>query len=164
VAERLSTLEPDNLPLARELAELYLQRNDQKRALAKLQICFKADNRDIDTLRLLGVAFQGLGQTSKTISVFKELARAYEEKGLGDEAEQVWQQVEQLDPNDGDAGLGTWICGDDALVRITDLNFPRQADGSPGKEFFARIMSYTDEIPDDGPEVVKVVMGPLLGF
>jgi tetratricopeptide (TPR) repeat protein len=102
VAERLSTLEPDNLPLARELAELYLQRNDQKRALAKLQICFKADNRDIDTLRLLGVAFQGLGQTSKTISVFKELARAYEEKGQGEEAEQVWQQVEQLDPNDGD--------------------------------------------------------------
>ncbi len=102
VAERLSGLEPDNLTLARELAELYLQRNDQKRALAKLQICFKADNRDIDTLRLLGVAFQGLGQTSKTISVYKELARAYGEKGLNAEAEQVWAQVAQLDPHDGD--------------------------------------------------------------
>lgn len=102
VAERISALKPDDLALARELAELYLQRNDQKRALAKLQICFKADSRDIDTLKLLAVAFQGLGQTSKTISVFKELARAYEGKGRLEEAEQTWAQVAQLDPNDPD--------------------------------------------------------------
>ncbi len=102
VAERLSALQPDNLQLAKELAEAYLQKNDQKRALAKLQICFKADNRDIDTLRLLAVAFQGLGQMSKTISVFKELARAYEDKNFAAEAEQVWQQVAQLDPADPD--------------------------------------------------------------
>lgn len=102
VAERLSALQPDNLRLAKELAEAYLQKNDQKRALAKLQICFKADNRDIDTLRLLAVAFQGLGQMSKTISVFKELARAYEDKNMQGEAEQVWAQVGQLDPADPD--------------------------------------------------------------
>ncbi len=102
VAERVSALQPDNLGLAKELAELYLQRSDQKRALAKLQVCFKADSRDIETLRLLGVAFQGLGQTSKTLSVYKELARAYADKGLEHEAEQVWRQVAQLDPNDPD--------------------------------------------------------------
>lgn len=102
VAERLSALQPDNLQLAKELAEAYLQKNDQKRALAKLQICFKADNRDIETLRLLAVAFQGLGQMSKTISVYKELARAYEDKSFNDDAEQVWAQVEQLDPQDPD--------------------------------------------------------------
>ncbi len=102
VAERLSALQPDNLNLARELAEAWLQRNDQKRALAKLQICFKADNRDIETLRLLAVAFQGLGQMSKTISVYKELAHAYADKNYHDEAEQTWRQVEQLDPNDPD--------------------------------------------------------------
>lgn len=102
VAERISALKPDDLALAKELAEFYLQRNDQKRALAKLQVCFKADSRDIDTLRLLAVAFQGLGQMSKTLSVYKELARAYADKGLEAEAEQVWQQVAQLDPNDAD--------------------------------------------------------------
>jgi tetratricopeptide (TPR) repeat protein len=102
VAERLSAMDPNNLGLARELAELYLQRNDQKRALAKLQICFKADSRDVETLRLLAVAFQGLGQTSKTISVYKELARVYESRGQVSEAEQVWSQVAQLDPNDPD--------------------------------------------------------------
>ncbi len=105
VAERLSSLQPDNLQLAKELAEAYLQKNDQKRALAKLQICFKADNRDIETLRLLAIAFQGLGQMSKTISVYKELARAYEDKGYSNEAEQVWQQVEQLDPADSDVAM-----------------------------------------------------------
>lgn len=101
-AERLLGLQPENLQLAKELAEVYLQKNDQKRALAKLQVCFKADNRDIETLRLLAIAFQGLGQMSKTISVFKELARAYEDKNFRDEAEQVWAQVGQLDPNDPD--------------------------------------------------------------
>jgi tetratricopeptide (TPR) repeat protein len=102
VAERISALDPSNLQLARELAELYLQRSDQKKALSKLQVCFKADPRDVETLRLLAVAFQGLGQTAKTISVYKALARALEERGQTTEAEQAWAQVGQLDPNDAE--------------------------------------------------------------
>jgi tetratricopeptide (TPR) repeat protein len=100
VAERLSTLEPDNLPLAKELASSYLQRGDQKRALAKLQVCFKADGRDVETLSLLAQAFQGLGQTSKTVSVYKELAKIHQERGRLTEAEAVWTQIEVLDPQD----------------------------------------------------------------
>ncbi len=100
VGERILMLQPDNVTLARELAEQYLQRSDQKRALAKLQICFRANPRDIDTLRLLAVAFQGLGQTAKTISVYKELARALEEKGSREESERVWSQVASIDPKD----------------------------------------------------------------
>src|SRR4051812_3013963 len=94
VAERISGLEPTNFALARELADVYLSRGDQKRALAKLQVCFKADSRDVETLKLLAVAFQGLGQTSKTISVYKELARVYADKGRRDDSESVWRQVE----------------------------------------------------------------------
>ncbi len=102
VAERISGLEPQNFQLARELADVYLSRGDQKRALAKLQICFKADSRDVETLKLLAVAFQGLGQTSKTISVYKELARVYSDKGRREDSESIWRQVETLDPNDPD--------------------------------------------------------------
>ncbi len=102
VAERLSALEPDNLPLSKELATSYLQRGDQKRALAKLQVCFKADGRDVETLTLLAQAFQGLGQTSKTISVYKELAKIHQERGRVTEAEAVWTQIEVLDPEDPD--------------------------------------------------------------
>jgi tetratricopeptide (TPR) repeat protein len=102
VAERLSSLEPENLPLAKELAISYLQRGDQKRALAKLQVCFKADGRDVETLTLLAQAFQGLGQTSKTVSVYKELAKIHQERGRLTEAEAVWTQIEVLDPEDPD--------------------------------------------------------------
>ena len=35
----------------------------------------------VDTLVLLAEAFQGLGQTSKTLSVYKELAKIYTENG-----------------------------------------------------------------------------------
>lgn len=102
VAERLSALEPENLPLAKELAASFLQRGDQKRALAKLQVCFKADGRDVETLTLLAQAFQGLGQVSKTVSVYKELAKIHQERGRTAEADGVWTQIELLDPQDPD--------------------------------------------------------------
>ena len=105
VAERLLYHAPDNRPVSRELARIYLRRGDARRALPRLQVCFKADPRDIDTLRLLATAFQGLGQTSKTISVYKELARAYADRGQHTESEQTWDQVAQLDPNDPDASM-----------------------------------------------------------
>jgi hypothetical protein len=66
-----------------------------------------------------------------------------------------------VDPNDIDAGLGTWIVGDDALVRITDSNFPRRSDGSPGHESYYRILAYSVDIPDDGPETVTLVLGSI---
>ena len=102
VAERISTLDPDDLQLARELASQYLQKGDQKRALARLQVCFKADPRDVETLTLLAQAFHGLGQTSKTISVYKELAKLHAEHSRHDEANRVWAKVGQLDPTDPD--------------------------------------------------------------
>lgn len=102
VAERIAHLEPDNVGLAKELAQAYLARSDQKRALAKLQVCFKADPRDVETLTLLGEAFQGLGQTSKTVSVYKELAKLAGESNRTAEANGWWSKIEQLDPNDPD--------------------------------------------------------------
>lgn len=102
VAERINGLEPGNVTLARELAEVYLQKQDHKRALAKLQICFKSDPRDVETLRLLATAFEGLGQTSKTISVYKELAKVWGERGRQDEVDRIWRQIEALDPNDAE--------------------------------------------------------------
>ena len=52
LAERLLWHKPDNMPLNRELAVLYLRRNDPRRALQKLQLCFKANARDTETLAL----------------------------------------------------------------------------------------------------------------
>ncbi len=102
VLERIAALEPDNVQLARNLAHDYLARGDHKRALAKLQLCFKADPRDIPTLNLLAQAFTALNHTSKTLSVYKELAKLYVERNQHAEARDAWGKIERLDPADPD--------------------------------------------------------------
>ncbi|HYG68577.1 MAG TPA: tetratricopeptide repeat protein, partial [Anaeromyxobacteraceae bacterium] len=103
VAERISSLQGDDAALARELANIHLARGDTKRALAKLQLCFKADPKDVETLELLAQAFRDLGQTSKTASVYKELARVHEERGRAGDARAAWRKVLELVPDDPDA-------------------------------------------------------------
>lgn len=106
VAERLLYHRPEDVALARELAQLYLDRNDPKRALSKLQLCFKADPKDIDTLQLLAEAFNLLRQLPKTISVYKEVARIHQEAGRHEERARVLQKILELDPGDREARQG----------------------------------------------------------
>jgi len=103
VAERLLWHRPENHALNRELAGLYLRRNDPRRALQKLQACFKADPRDVDTLGLLAQAFQALDQKAKTVSVLKELARILLENKQRDKASEVYRKILEFVPNDPDA-------------------------------------------------------------
>jgi tetratricopeptide (TPR) repeat protein len=102
VFDRLSALDASDTALAREVAQGYLAKGDPKRALAKLQQCFKADPTDEKTLELLAEAFTAIGQVSKTISVCKELAKIYTSQGRTAEANQIWAKIEQLDPRDPD--------------------------------------------------------------
>lgn len=67
-----------------------------------------------------------------------------------------------VDPDDPEAGLGTWIIGDDALLEIPDDdNFPRGLDGSPGYRAYHRILASSVQIPEAGKEAVKAVLGPV---
>jgi tetratricopeptide (TPR) repeat protein len=100
VAERISHLDQADTVLAKELAESYLSRGDSKRALAKLQICFKANPRDLSTLQMLARAFQELGQVSKTVSVLKELARVHLDAGRADDGRKTYVQAQELAPDD----------------------------------------------------------------
>src|SRR3954469_21655978 len=100
VAERISHLDQNDLALAKELAEQYLAKGDSKRALAKLQICFKADPRELATLEMLARAFQDLGQVSKTVSVLKELARVHLDAGRAADARKTFAQAQELAPDD----------------------------------------------------------------
>src|SRR4029078_9615748 len=102
-AERLLWHKPDNHALNRELAGLYLRRNDPRRALQKLQACFKADPRDVETLGLLALAFQALDQKAKTVSVLKELARIHLENKARDKAGELYRKILEIVPNDSDA-------------------------------------------------------------
>src|SRR3954447_9748953 len=103
VAERLLWHKPDQQGLNRELAGLYLRRNDPRRALQKLQACFKADPRDVETLGLLAQAFQALEQKAKTVSVLKELARIHVENKARDKAVEVYRKILEIVPTDTDA-------------------------------------------------------------
>ena len=103
VAERLLYHRSNDVQVARELAETYIERRDPKRALAKLQICFKADPRDISTLSLLAEAFLMLSQTDKAISVYREIARIHREAHRPQERMSALHRILQLDPNDKEA-------------------------------------------------------------
>jgi tetratricopeptide (TPR) repeat protein len=103
VAERIAAISGEDLGLTRELAHIYLAKGDTKRALAKLQLCFKADPKDVETLQLLAQAFRDLGQVTKTLSVYKELAHVFQETGRAQEARSTWRKVQELAPDDEDA-------------------------------------------------------------
>ncbi len=103
VAERLLFHRTDDVTIARELSQLYLERNDPKRALAKLQICFKADPKDVPTLDMLAEAFRQLDQLAKTISVYREIARIHQEAGRIEERARTLSRILELDPTDAEA-------------------------------------------------------------
>ena len=103
VAERIASLQGEDRALTKELANIYLAKGDTKRALAKLQLLFKSDPKDVETLHLLAQAFRDLGQASKTLSVYKELAHLYGEQGRHSDARATWRKVQELAPDDPDA-------------------------------------------------------------
>ncbi|MBN2340871.1 MAG: tetratricopeptide repeat protein [Deltaproteobacteria bacterium] len=73
VAERLLYHDNTQLDIARDVAQKYLERNDPKRALSKLQLCFNANRKDVMTLEMLAASFSMLQQPQKAISVYTEL-------------------------------------------------------------------------------------------
>jgi tetratricopeptide (TPR) repeat protein len=86
VVERILHFRMDSR-FARVAAELYLERGtreDGLQALAKLQVCFQTDPRDLETLGLLARAFQCIGQEGKSTEVYKEMARIAREQGKVD--------------------------------------------------------------------------------
>ncbi len=103
VLERISQLVPDDGAVARELAQSYLARKDPRRALNKLQVCFRHDPKDPQTLSLLAAAFTDNGQPAKTVSVLRELARVHEEKGAREARREVLTRILLLAPGDPEA-------------------------------------------------------------
>ncbi|HVY25584.1 MAG TPA: tetratricopeptide repeat protein [Polyangiaceae bacterium] len=88
---------------ARVAAELYLgraTREDGMQALAKLQICFQADPKDLETLGLLAQAFTLIGQEAKAIEVYKEMARLAREQNKTDLYSQLLGHLRQVAPSD----------------------------------------------------------------
>src|ERR1700722_5685920 len=97
VIERLLHHKPD-VNHARTAAELYLAKgtaSDGMQALAKLQICFQANPRDLDTLGLLARAFTQIGQGGKAIEGQKEMARIARDTGKVDLFQEILAKLQK---------------------------------------------------------------------
>ncbi|HEY8945473.1 MAG TPA: tetratricopeptide repeat protein, partial [Polyangiaceae bacterium] len=102
VIERILHFRADSR-YARVAAELYLargSREDGLLALAKLQICFQANPKDLDTLGLLGQAFTCIGQDDKAIEVYKEMARVARDQGRVDVFDGLLEHLRNVAPDD----------------------------------------------------------------
>jgi len=102
VIERILHFRADSR-FARVAAELYLgrgTREDGLQALAKLQVCFQADPKDLDTLGLLGQAFTLIGQADKAIEVYKEMARVARDQGRIDVYDGLIDHLRSVAPDD----------------------------------------------------------------
>lgn len=102
VMERLMTLKSD-AKNARITAKMYLERdgaNDAMTALAKLQIAFKENPKDLDTLGLLARAFDKLGQGAKATEVLKEAARIAKEAKNLEKFDELTQALVTRAPDD----------------------------------------------------------------
>ena len=118
VYERMSALRDDDLDIVRALANLYLDRNDPRRALAKLQHCFRVDPQDTETLNLLADAFVDLGEREKAVAVLRELAQIYDTLGYEEYRNQVYDRITEIDPSGGTAFEG------DASLVVEGLGNP----------------------------------------
>lgn len=127
VVERLLQHRPEP-QFCRLAAEIYLERagpSDGMSALTKLQVSFKDNPRDLDTLALLSKAFDVLGQSAKAVEVQKEAARIAKEAGKLEAFSTLVDTLVQRAPNDD--GVRALV----ALRNNRGSQFPSQASERP---------------------------------
>jgi tetratricopeptide (TPR) repeat protein len=99
VAERLIFHEPDNFPVARELAAVYIARKNPRLALAKLQAAAKAAPRDPQNIQLVALALEQL-DPPKALSIWKELAQLHDAAGRLGERDRALRAALAIDAAD----------------------------------------------------------------
>jgi tetratricopeptide (TPR) repeat protein len=124
VVERLLFHAPDNLEATKDLSRYYLQQGDAVRALTKLQPAFKVDRKDVELLDLLAQAFERMNKPDKAVSVLRELARIYTERGALSAADSVNRRILELDPKDDAARAALSHSGPAKRVVMTTQTTP----------------------------------------
>jgi tetratricopeptide (TPR) repeat protein len=122
---------------ARIAAELYIERGtreDGLQALSKLQICFQADPRDLETLALLARAFALIGQDGKALEVQKEMARLAREQGKLDLYKELLQHLRRV------------AADDEAVKALDSVRAPAPSSAPPSSPM---------SLPDSQVEVVE---------
>lgn len=89
--------------VAKVAARIYLDKGTQPegmQALSRLQICFQADPKDVETLGLLAEAFEVIDQGQKAFEVRKEIARQAHEQGHVELFKATLDQLRAQAPDD----------------------------------------------------------------
>jgi tetratricopeptide (TPR) repeat protein len=102
VAERLIFHEPDNFPVARELAAVYIGRKNPRLALAKLQAAAKVAPRDPQNIQLVAMALEQL-DPPKAMSIWRELAELQDGRGRARERDGALRAALAIDPTDAES-------------------------------------------------------------
>ena len=81
VHERWVELNPQDIKALSALIRTYLEVNEPKKALGRIQLAFRADPRNVLVLELLSETFLNLKQPEKSKAVDTELIKIYREAG-----------------------------------------------------------------------------------
>ncbi len=106
VFERWVELDPSDHKALGNLVHHYLAVNEPKKALARIQVAFRANPRNVDVLDLLAETFLSLKQPEKSKAVDLELiklSRAVGDQGKLDRAERRLRGIANPPPNDSGA-------------------------------------------------------------
>ena len=101
VSERLVFLAPEQRDVRKVLIKIYHGRSDNRRALRHLQVCFKTDPEEVETLELLGATFHRLNENAKSVLVYKQLAQIL--KADPARVREVYQTILRIDSSDKEA-------------------------------------------------------------
>jgi len=96
VYEKMVALGSPDMAIVFELVQAYLDIGEPKKALSKLQQLFEADPKNPKTLELLAKSFSDLGQPEKANSVYTELVRILDEKGMIEERDRFKAKIRAL--------------------------------------------------------------------
>ena len=154
VLEHLLHHRHDPVP-ARMAAELYLARGGPKDgllALAKLQLCFQINPKDLEILGLLARAFETIGQKGKAFEVQKEMARIPRDQGEPEFFEGIVRTLMRIAPDD--EGVQQLAQDLEGASSTTTSNVPA---GERLRKEAASNRSFTDLPPASRQEVVPYV-------
>lgn len=103
VMERIIFIRSKNTSLRKKVAQHYLDAREPQKALKHLRVCFEISNTDMETLRMMSVSFEQLGDTQKAVLVYSQLAKLHRDQGDAQRSHQIYEHILRLDPQNRDA-------------------------------------------------------------
>lgn len=144
VVERILYIEPNHPQLRAKLVRSLFDRQDYARALKYLQLSFKENPSEIETLRMLSIAFERLDKPGQAVMVHRELGKLYIAQKDRHRAIASYEQALRLDGGDLES-----------LTQVADLYYHID-EHQRSLEHLERAMSILQAQRQDTPQTAKM--------